>query len=158
MPDTSPFRSYLDRTAVTLDFDPETSPSLTKQAFREQCDINNIIDNWNATGIVPDPNLQPPMFGDFSSSIDFQAAENAVIAAQASFDQLPSKIRNRMGNDPAQFMAFLEDESNDEEAIALGLKTDPEAVQAQPVPAPPPAEPPPESSPEPPAAPVEGGG
>lgn len=41
------------------------------------------------------------------------------------FDTLPSKLRLRFGNDPAEFLSFVEDPANDQEMIDLGLKPKP---------------------------------
>lgn len=139
------FRSYLDRTAVELVW-PEGATTRTKQSFLADCDINNIMRNWNSKGILPKPNLQPPMYGDFSTGVEYHDAVNGVMAAQANFDGLPADIRARMRHDPGYFMEFLADPANDEEAIELGLKNKPaegaEGVQPDPTPAPSPVPPP----------------
>lgn len=121
---SEPFRSNLDRDRLALEF-PVDEKIRTHQSFKNECDVNVIMRQWRKTGIIPNPNMQPPMFGDFSTATDYQESVNHCMAAQASFDQLPAEVRKRMGNDPANFMAFLADPANDEEAIALGLKTPP---------------------------------
>jgi phage internal scaffolding protein len=95
-------------------------PSRTKQAFKEECDINTILKRFNVTGQLPVGPLQP-QYGDFSGVYDYQTALNAVIAAQDSFNALPAMLRNRFANDPAAFVDFCSDESNREEMTRLGL-------------------------------------
>lgn len=99
-------------------------PSLTQQHFADECDINNIIERYVNTGVLGDP-LNPgsvsPQFGDFSTSYDFHAAQTLIVQAEQAFDALPAAIRNRFHNDPGELLAFLEDESNREEAINLGI-------------------------------------
>ena len=94
--------------------------SRTKQAFKEECDINTILKRFNVTGQLPVSPLQP-QYGDFSGVFDYQTALNAVIEAQESFNALPATLRNRFANDPAAFVDFCSDESNREEMVRLGL-------------------------------------
>lgn len=98
-----------------------TEPSLTKQAFADECDINNIIARFSETGVLEHYNERAPVYADVSSSVDFQSALNIVIAGQTAFETLSSKIRERFGNDPAKFMEFIHDPSNRDEAVKLGL-------------------------------------
>ena len=37
------------------------------------------------------------------------------------FDSLPSSLRERFSNDPSRLLAFVDDESNFDEAVKLGL-------------------------------------
>ncbi len=95
-------------------------PSLAKQSFRDECDINYILRQFNVTGQLPAGSVQP-QYGDFSGITDYQSALNAVMAAQDSFLQLPAKLRARFDNDPALFVEFASDEANRDEMKALGL-------------------------------------
>jgi phage internal scaffolding protein len=113
---------------ITYDRDQNSSgstfvfskPSLTKQSFRDECDINNILRKFNVTGQLPSGSVQP-QYGDFSGITDYQSALNAVMAAQDSFLELPAKVRAKFGNDPAVFLDFVSDEANKDEMKALGL-------------------------------------
>ena len=97
-----------------------TKPSRTQQQFRDECDINHILERFNITGQRPRAGLQPE-YGDFSGITDYQSALNAVMAAQDSFLQLPAKVRAKFDNDPALFVEFASDEANKDEMKALGL-------------------------------------
>lgn len=109
-------------------------PSLTAQEFVEESDINYIANRFMRTGeIKVVPNM--PTSGDFSGIFDFQSAMNLVVEAKRQFMDLPAKIRSRFSNDPAQLIAFLEDDKNRKEAEALGL------VEVKETPAPPKEEP-----------------
>jgi len=120
--------AYSDKLKVSKGF---SKPSLTKQSHKDECDINNIMKRWAATGIVRQP-LKTPISGDFSEVPDYQTALNAVLAAQASFDALPSDIRKRFYNDPSEFYQFYNDSNNYDELVKLGL-IEPESNEAQPV-------------------------
>lgn len=104
--------------------------SMTKQSFKDECDINNIMSRYEATGVVQHVSGRTAEFGDFISPLDFQASMNAVIEAQDMFAQLPARVRDRFGNDPGQMLEFLSEEKNRDEAIALGLVNPPPAEPA----------------------------
>ena len=97
-----------------------TEPSMAQEHFRDECDINYILRQFNVTGELPIGSVQP-QYGDFSGITDYQSALNAVIAAQDSFLQLPAKVRAKFDNDPALFVDFASDEANKDEMKALGL-------------------------------------
>ena len=107
-------------------------PSLAQQQFKDECDINTILERFNVTGQLPVMPLQP-QFGDFSGVTDYQTALNAVLDAQESFDALPARVRERFANDPAAFVDFCLDEANRGEMKALGLIDGaPEGVEKSP--------------------------
>ena len=106
-------------------------PTLAQQHFKEECDINTILQKFNITGLLPEAPLSP-RYGDFSGIGDYHSALNRVIAAQMEFEGLPAQIRARFDNDPAKLIDFLGDDKNREEAEELGLvdKVAAEAVEA----------------------------
>jgi phage internal scaffolding protein len=108
-------------------------PSRTKQSFMDECDINVIMAQYQQTGVIDFVTKHPPQFIDCTGA-DFDKAAYTVAAAQSLFNDLPSALRNRFENDPAQFLDFVHDESNKEEAQALGLLK-PAAPAAAPAPA-----------------------
>ena len=65
------------------------------------------------------------MFDDFSELGDFRDHQQAVIDAQEMFMQLPSQLRARFANDPAELLQWLSRPENKEEAIELGLFSKP---------------------------------
>lgn len=115
-------------------------PSMTKQSFVAECDINNILKQYKRSGIISHINAKAAQgsYQDLPDQVDYQEALNTVIRAEASFETLPSSVRDRFGNDPAKFLEFLQDPKNQDEAIALGLAVD---TRTAPAPAAPPAEP-----------------
>lgn len=104
--------------------------SRAKQSFKDECNINNIMAKYQNTGLLEHLNTSSPRYGDFSSVASYQQSLNAVIAAQDAFEALPSAIRKRFANDPAQLLRFIEDDANREEAVRLGLINPPEPVPA----------------------------
>nr|QJB19120.1 MAG: internal scaffolding protein [Microvirus sp.] len=99
-------------------------PSMTKQAFMAEADINTIMSRYDRTGSYYDPTVIPssqPKFGDYVGADDYLAMQNALVEADLAFAALPAKLRKRFDNDPAELLAFLEDKANLPEAIELGL-------------------------------------
>lgn len=119
-------------------------PSMTKQAHKDECDINNIVKRFMQTGVIDHLKTaeQAGVFADLPDPFSYQDALNLTIAAQRSFDTLPSDIRARFGNDPAQFLAFTGDPANQAELITMGLATDNRPPSTPPVTTPPLNDPP----------------
>jgi phage internal scaffolding protein len=105
--------------------------SLAQQHYKDECDINNILRQFNITGLLPEAPLSP-RYGDFTGIKDYQSALNAVIAAEDGFMTLPADIRSRFMNDPANLIDFLANDANRAEAEKLGL-VDPKPVVSTPV-------------------------
>jgi phage internal scaffolding protein len=94
--------------------------SLTQQQFRDECDINNIVDQFMKTGHLPTP-ASMPQYVDYEGVFDFQTAMNAVRQADENFMRMDAKIRARFHNSPQEFLEFFADPANAEEAVRLGL-------------------------------------
>lgn len=107
--------------------------TLAQQQFKDECDINNIMERFGLTGELPASPL-PPQYGDFSGVLDYHSAMNAVLAAQDAFAELPATMRARFENDPYQLIRFLDDPNNRDEALALGLIDSKEPRAAMPEP------------------------
>lgn len=120
--------AYSKRVRVTHSTE---GPSLAKQAYRDECDVNNILRKYQQTGTLPEPGADG-RYGDFSGIVDYQDALNAVIEAESMFEALPARVRDRFANDPAQLLSFVNDVKNRDEAIALGLIEPPKAAVTTP--------------------------
>lgn len=94
--------------------------SLAIQSAEEESNINTIVRRFGISGELPN-NIRMPQSGDFTNVPDFHTAMNLVRQAQEEFVRVPADIRARFNNDPARFMAFIEDDSNYDEALKLGL-------------------------------------
>lgn len=90
------------------------------QSFKDECDINVIVERFGLTGVLPGA-IRMPEYGDFSEVVDYHTAMNAIRSAEDSFRQLPAKVRERFNNNPQELLAFCEDDRNREEAAKLGL-------------------------------------
>jgi len=94
--------------------------SRTQQHFKDETDINNILRQFNVTGLLPQKAITP-QYGDFSGIHDYHGALNQVIAAENEFMTLPAQLRARFDNDPQALIEFLDNPENINEAIKLGL-------------------------------------
>lgn len=102
-----------------------TPPRRVKQSFVAECDINNILKQYSKTGQIKHISAKAAQgaYVDLPDEADFQTALNTVRQAELSFSTLPAKVRDRFGNDPAQFLSFIADPENQDEAVKLGLMT-----------------------------------
>lgn len=106
----------------------DDSPSLTKQAEKQSCDINFIIQKYQRTGMLEHINRYQGVYGE-APAADFREALETVRTATSMFEALPSSVRKRFDNDPAAFLDFCSDPANLEEARLLGL-ADPRTTAA----------------------------
>jgi hypothetical protein len=95
-------------------------PSMTKQEFKDDADINVIMERFGVTGVLPPLPLQPS-FGDFSDIGNYQDVQNKLLAAERSFMSLPSEVRDRFGQDPLAFSNFATDPQNVDQLRDWGL-------------------------------------
>jgi len=101
-------------------------PSLTQQQFKEESDINTIVDRFMKSGVLPTP-VNMPQYMDYEGVFDFQSAMNVVRQADENFMRMDAKIRARFNNSPQEFLQFFAEPENFDEAIRLGLAI-PQAV------------------------------
>lgn len=101
-----------------------TEPGLTKQEFREECDINNIMKRYEKDGVLTHFNKYQGQYGDFADVSEYHEAMNKVVAADTMFMSLPASIRDRFGNDAGKFLDFVGDEKNLKEMHEMGLLRD----------------------------------
>jgi len=118
-PQETPFKSaYSTKQKQTITF-PSNS-RWTKQSFKDECDINTIMGRYMRTGEMPMINVSYPQYLDVTGA-DFQAHMNVIAGAQSLFNELPSDVRTRFKNDPAQFLDFVSNENNRLELAQMGL-------------------------------------
>lgn len=100
-------------------------PTLTKQSFAEECDINLMIARAAKAGRLEELMRQDPVqYADYSDAPTFQEALNVVHTAQGQFNELDANIRLRFENNPAKFLEFMSDENNAPEWVKMGLATE----------------------------------
>ncbi len=108
----------------------DSGPSLTKQSFRDECDINVLMARWKNTGVCPSEKALPTLCGDFTSFEDYHDAMNKVVAAQDAFMDLPSEVRSKFDNDPGKAIEFVSDPANLEELRNMKLLKQGESLES----------------------------
>lgn len=106
--------------------------SMTKQSHQEECDINNIIRQYQRTGIYNHINSQSPQYEDLPDGLDYQESMNTILHAQSVFADLPAKVRDRFGNDPMVFLSAFQDEKQADYLREVGLLRTPKEEPAAP--------------------------
>lgn len=99
-------------------------PSMTKQEFVDQCNVNKIIKEFTITGQITHISAKAAQgaFIDLPAGLDYQNSLNIMIKAEEAFMALPAAVRDRFGNDPAAFLEFMSDPENGDEMIKMGLR------------------------------------
>lgn len=116
--------AYTVRNRQAIEF---KQPSIAVQYFKEQCDINNILAKYKSSGVLF-ATKTPPTYGDFTEVQTYQDAQNLLIQAQESFNDLPSDVRRYFNNDPREFIEFASDQKNLDEMRRLGLAPDAQEI------------------------------
>lgn len=106
-------------------------PSMTDQSFKDEVDINTIVQRFGLTGEMPS-DLRMPSYGDFEATVDYHGAMLALKAADEEFLRLPGEIRARFDHNAGALIAFLEDPKNEEEARKLGILNPRKEAPAEP--------------------------
>lgn len=102
--------------------------SRTYQEFKEECDINTIIDRF---GIGENPIEAQKWVTDVdiaNAPNSYMDVMNQLNEARDQFMSLPARVRSQFDNDPGKFVSFVSDSSNLDEMVRLGLavpKADP---------------------------------
>lgn len=104
-------------------------PSLTKQSFRDECDVNFILRKYQKTGLLEHVNRFQGDYADLTDVPDYQTSLNKVIDAQSAFMTLPSAIRKQFSNDPQEFLEFVQNPDNADAMIEMGLRDRPAPVE-----------------------------
>lgn len=112
-------RGAFDRDACHAHIEGAT---MTKQAFADECNINNIIDRYTRSGIMPMMPDRPPVFLDCSSGLSYHESLNFVMTAEKQFMKLPATLREIFSNDAGTFLEFYSNPANDAKCQELGLK------------------------------------
>ncbi len=111
-------RSHLNnRKRVQVHFQ---NPSLTKQYFKDECDINNIVNKFQETGNIPLQNNMDPQYGD-APDLDLKTALDLVHNLNAEFNDLNLDIQEKFGHDPKKYAQFLSNYEISPESFDSGL-------------------------------------
>ncbi|AXF52308.1 MAG: internal scaffolding protein [Microviridae sp.] len=90
---------------------PCKTKSRTKQQFKDATNINNIMKKYRRTGTVP-ITRQELQYVDNTELPTFRQRQHLIIESKAIFERLPSELRLRFENDPANFFEYLQNPDN----------------------------------------------
>lgn len=128
--------AYSLKAKISLTF---TGNGRTKQSHKAECDINQILARYKKTGTLDFQQKHEPQYGDVTA-LEFQSAQLMIAEAKGLFAAMPAHLRHRFDNEPAKFLAFVQDDRNKAEAEELGLlkvkPAEPVKASAEAVPAP----------------------
>lgn len=102
--------------------------SMTKQEFKDECDINKLMARYRHSSLIPHVNRYRGSYEDVTGAVSFQEAQEVLARANDAFMSLPSDIRARFDNDPGLFLEFATDARNVDELVKLGLAVKKEGV------------------------------
>lgn len=111
----------IDRENPAIYVDCSREPSLTRQEFAEDCDINTLMARYEKTGVINHFNNGQPQYMDFSDLPDLQGALSILADANTAFMRLPAHIRKEFDNDPTAFVDFAADNKNADKLREWGL-------------------------------------
>mgnify|MGYP002259882746 CR=1 FL=1 len=109
-------RSALLKLRAKLSYDD----GRTKQAFKDQTDINKMLKKAQQTGSIAHLMKYPEAtYGDFNGEMDLLTARAQIDRANTIFDELPSEVRREFDNDALKFVKFAGDPANNDKLSDL---------------------------------------
>lgn len=79
---------------------------LTKQYFKDECDINNVVKRFQETGFVPVTRGEP-QYGD-APNLDFKEALDLVMSARQEFNDLEHAVQALFDFNESNYYSFLD--------------------------------------------------
>lgn len=102
--------------------------SKVRQSFKDEVDINRVLQRYASTGLAPVPRGQP-MFADVSAMVDLKSALDLVSDMQAKVRQLPVEARTLFNENPEDFERILNEGPIEANLRKLGFLP-PEAAES----------------------------
>lgn len=96
-------------------------PSMTRQEFAAECDINVLMAHYEKNAVLPPQNRREPQYFDASEVPDFREALDIAREAHDAFMRVPAIVRKELDNDVYRFVEYCQDEKNAENLRKWGL-------------------------------------
>jgi len=90
---------------------PKYTDGRTKQAFKDETDINKILFRAQKSGTISHLAKHEANYSDFAD-FDFFEATIQLTRGREIFDELPSEIRSEFNQSPAAFFDYVNDPAN----------------------------------------------
>lgn len=87
-------------------------PSLTRQEFAEECDINTLMERYEKSGVISHVNRAQPVYMDLTVMPDLREALDIMRDATIAFNSLPARTRFEFDNDPQKFVDYAQNPDN----------------------------------------------
>lgn len=110
----------------------EFLPSLTRQEFADECDINALMDRYEKHGVISHVNRAQPVYMDLAGVPDLREALDYMRDAQVMFNSLPATTRFTFDNDAVKFVEYAQNPANIEKMREWGLAA-PKAAAPEPM-------------------------
>lgn len=105
-------------------------PSMTRQEFTDECDINALMARYEKHGVWPYPETgREAVYYDFVGMPNLQEAMAQMMDAESAFMSLPAIVRKEFDNDALRFVEYAQDGSNLEQLRKWGLAKPEEAPE-----------------------------
>ncbi len=90
---------------------PTFKDGRTKQSFKDETDINKLLQRAEKTGTISHLNKYEARYGDFAN-FDFFEAQLQLAKGGEIFADLPAEIRSEFNQSAAQFFDYVNDPAN----------------------------------------------
>lgn len=110
---------YLDSKGKTVKVQTQCGESKTDQSYAASHDINRLLNDAMAKGLLRAVNKFEGEMDDFPT-YDFQEAQNMMAKASSMYEAMPANIRNKFGN-AANFMDYVNNPANRPELEKMGF-------------------------------------
>ncbi len=90
---------------------PTYEDGRTKQSFKNETDINQILKRAQKSGTISHLNKHEAHYGDFAG-FDFFDAQLQLAAGRTIFDDLPVELRREFNQSPGEFFEYVNDPAN----------------------------------------------
>ncbi len=110
---------YEEHPRVQVSFEGQVS--LTKQASKDETDINWIMARFEKTGLLDHLNTHHGEYGNFIGFEDYHTSLNRIRDAELAFATIPARVRAHFNNDPAEFLRIAQDPDQHDLMVELGL-------------------------------------
>lgn len=95
--------------------------NLTEQHHGESVKIKNILHTYQTTGVIQHTSARTPTYQNTVGMPEYYEAQLIIANANSAFEKVPAQIRAEFENDPAKYLAFIQDPENRDQIIELGL-------------------------------------
>lgn len=107
--------------------DVQSDVSRTKQSFRDEVDINQIVARGRSGAALTHLAKGVPRYMDVADVGDYKGALDMIRSMDGYFAGLPSKARAAFKNDPREFLEAMETQEGRDILVELGMIQEPKA-------------------------------